>query len=57
MQLPVWVNKKLSIGVESGTVDDIEYAKSEIRSSDINRARQPMYTACLSGDLIGGNDI
>jgi hypothetical protein len=50
------MNKKVSIWVESGAVDDIEYAKSETRSGHINHACQPIHIACLSGGLISGND-
>jgi hypothetical protein len=50
------MNKKVSIWVESGAVDDIEYAKPKTRSGRINRARQPIHIARLSGGLISGND-
>jgi len=55
-RLSIWINKKVSICAESGAIDDIEYAKSETQSGDINRARQAIYTARFFGGIICGND-
>jgi hypothetical protein len=38
--LLIRIKKKVSIWVESGAVDDIEYTNSETPSGNINRARQ-----------------
>lgn len=56
MQLSILVNQKVSIGVEPGTIDDIEYAEPETQSGHINRARQSMHIARLTGGVISGND-
>ena len=50
LQLSIWINKKMSICVEPGAVDDIEYARSETRSGHINRVHTTVVTHCLGAE-------